>query len=149
VIKKSHGWLFILRRLNFIAAFTGSLAFLTTVSLAKDLPDFRKGMWEFKIALESEGGQAQTMTVKKCTNPMEDLKKQNEMLAKSGCNVSRIRKDGKTYTFTSQCGKQGHNSQSKTVITVDGDASYSIDADSEQGGEQSKHKLVARRIGDC
>lgn len=149
MIKKSHGSLFILRRLNFIAAFTGSLAFLSTVSLAKDLPDFRKGMWEFKIALDSEGGQAQTMTVKKCTNPMEDLKKQNEMLAQSGCKISRIRKDGKTYTYSSQCGKKAGNSQFKTVITVESDASYTMEAETQKGGERSVQKLVARRLTDC
>lgn len=144
-------WFLVLSpRLLLLGAIGINLITVAAVSLAaQDMPEFRKGMWEYQITLGSGNGQPQTITTKKCTNPTEDLKKQNKMLAKDGCKVSPITKKGSAYSYTSQCMKQGIGSQSTSVITVDGDVGYRIDAESQQAGEQSKQMLLAKRVGDC
>lgn len=134
----------------FLGAVAGSLIGLTTVALAaQDLPALRKGMWKFQITLGSGSGQAQTITTTQCTDPLEDLKKQNKKLAEEGCKISPFTRKGNAYSYTSQCMKQGVGSQSTTVITVDSDVGYRTDAESHQSGEQSKQMLIAKRVGDC
>jgi hypothetical protein len=125
------------------------LATLGPVCRAEELPQFRKGVWEFNRTMAGPSGRTQTVATKKCTSPTDDMKKQNDMLAKAGCKFSAVTRSGSSYTFTSQCSVQGVSAQSKSVISVDSDAAYKVDVESQQGGEKIKEILVARRIGDC
>lgn len=131
------------------AVIAGGLVGLTSASLAQDLPTFRAGMWEFSRTVKSSTGKTQNLTTRKCTSPTDDMKKQNDMLTKAGCKFSPVTKRGKFYTFTSQCTIQGMSGQSKSVMSVDGDAAYRVDVESQQGGQSTKELLVARRVGDC
>lgn len=127
----------------------GGLASLATASLAEDPPAFRKGMWEFNRTVDSGTAKSQTMTTKECTDPTDDMKKQDDMLTKAGCKMSPVTKSGNSYSFTSQCSIQGVDLQSKSVLSVESDAAYTVNVESQQGGQITKEVLVARRIGDC
>lgn len=124
---------------------------LAGIAKADDMPAFRSGMWEFNRTTEYSGspGKQQTTTVRKCTNPTEDMKKQNEMITKSGCSVSPVSKSGNTYTFTTQCKDENTQGQSKTVMTVENDGAYDLKIESVSGAPGTKEQLRARRTGDC
>jgi hypothetical protein len=126
-------------------------SFLAGITQAENLPKFRQGMWEFNRTIENSGepGKPQTMTVNKCTNPSEDMKKQNEIASKIGCKLSPVTKDGNTYSFTADCNIQNTNVQSKSVITAENDSAYNIDIEVKSDAKNSKEVLKARRTGDC
>jgi Protein of unknown function (DUF3617) len=132
-----------------IGAMAVNLAVLLTVADAQELPSLRQGMWEFKRTVDVGPGKTQTITTKKCTNPTDDMKKQNDMLTKTGCTFSSPTKSGTSYRFTSQCTVQGVPMQSASVISVDSDSAYRVDVDLQAGGQKTKEQLIARRIGDC
>jgi hypothetical protein len=118
-------------------------------AVAEDLPAFRQGLWEFQRTVGT-----QKMVNKNCTNPTEDMKQQNAMLAKMGCRVSPLTKKGNAYTFTAECAAEGTsggqvNSLTTTVITVESDSAYTVQVDGTINGQPTKELLTARRIGDC
>lgn len=137
------------KRIYLLIALVIGTACSAISSQAADLPRLPQGLWEYKIVIESGSAPAQVLTTKKCTSPMQELKKQNQILEKMGCRVSPILKKGNTYTFTSSCGPNGPHSKSKTTITVEGDVDYTMEAETEQDGLISKHKLAGRRIAHC
>jgi uncharacterized protein affecting Mg2+/Co2+ transport len=131
------------------AAVASALLSLAPTALAQDLPAFRKGLWEFTRTIEGGAGKTQKITTRQCTNPTDDMKKQNDMLTKAGCKFSPVAKSGNAYRFTSQCSIQGVSAQSKSVLTAEGDSAYRVNVESQHGGQSTKELLVARRIGDC
>jgi hypothetical protein len=137
------------RRVVIASAMTIGLVTLGSVSAAQELPIFRKGMWEFNRTIAGASGKTQTITTKKCTNPTDDMRKQNDMLTKAGCKFSPVTKSGSSYSFTSDCSIQGIAVQSQSVISVDDDTAYKVNIESQQGGAKTKEVLVAKRIGDC
>jgi hypothetical protein len=146
------------QRLRFIGAckplliggvIAASLTALVIVSDAQNLPVFRKGIWEFTRTVDKGSGKPQTIRTRKCTNPTDDMKKQNEMLTKAGCKFSPVTRSGTSYSFTAQCNIQGGSAQSKSVISVDSDDAYKVTVESHQGGQSAKEILVAKRTGDC
>lgn len=122
-----------------------------TAAAADQWPLLRHGMWEFSRSIETpgKGGKPQTMQTKQCTNPTEDMKRQNEMLSKGGCRFSPVTRSGNVYTYSAQCKMQGMAGTSKSVLTVDGDSAYTIRIESDFGGEATREVLQARRTGDC
>jgi len=136
-------------RLVVAAAMAAGLTPLGSAAHAQDLPTFRKGMWELNRTIEGAAASARTITAKKCMSPTDEMRKQNDMLAKAGCRISAVTRSGSSYSFTSQCSLQGVATQSKSVITADGDSAYRIDVESQQGAEKTRERLAARRIGDC
>ena len=137
------------RRFVMAGAMTLGLLTLASVCQAEELPNFRKGLWEFNRTIANPSGQTKTITAKKCTNPTDDMKKQNDMLAKAGCKFTPMTRSGSSYSFSSQCNIQGISAQSKSVISVDSDAAYKIDVESVQDGAKTKERLVAKRMADC
>ena len=137
------------------AVVIGSIGAMTLLGAnaaqAEDLPMLRKGMWEFNRTMPDPDGKgaARTISSKRCTNPTEDMKRQNDMLAKSGCKLSPLTRSGKTYTFTSDCAIQGISAKGTSVITVETDSAYTVDVDTLQDGKRVKERMVARRVGDC
>lgn len=126
-----------------------SLAALAVVCNAQDLPAFRKGVWEFTRTIDNGSGKPQTIKTRKCTNPTDDMKRQNEMLMNAGCKFSPIRQSGTSYSFTAQCQIQGVSAQTKSVISVESYDAYQVTVESQQGGRATKELLVAKRTGDC
>ncbi len=116
-----------------------------------DWPALRTGMWEFNRSIETSRtpGKAQTIQTKKCANPSDDMKKQNEMLTRGGCKFSPVTRAGNTYTYSAVCKLQGTAGTSKSVLTVETDSAYMIRIESDFGGEPTRELLRAKRIGDC
>lgn len=117
---------------------------------ADDWPALRTGMWEFNRTIETPGtpGKPQIIQTKKCTNPSDDMKKQNEMLTKGGCQFSPVTRSGNTYTYSAVCKLKVLSGTSKSVLTVENDSAYMIRIESDLG-EQTRELLRARRVGDC
>lgn len=135
----------------------GRLALLLAAILAAgtaaadDWPALRPGMWEFNRTVETPGapGKSQTMQSRKCTNPGDDMKKQNAMLTRSGCRISPVIRAGSTYTWSAECKLQGASGTSKSVLSADGDSAYAIRVESDFGGEPTRELLRATRVADC
>lgn len=126
-----------------------ALAVLTSVTRAQELPVFRQGLWEFTRTAVDADGKKQTMTTNKCSSPTDEMKKQNKMLTDAGCHFSPVTKRGTVYDFTAQCTVQGVRMQSKSVIVVHGDSAYDVTIQTEGGGQHSRERLVAKRMGEC
>ena len=78
----------------------------------------------------------------------------NAKLEKSGCRFSPVKKSGNVYTYTADCSMKmptgaTMDSRSKSVMTVAGESSYTIEIDVVTDGQSSKELLVAQRVGDC
>lgn len=119
------------------------------VALAQDLPSFKRGMWEFNRTVDDGSGKPQTLSTKKCVDPTSDMRQQNAMLSKVGCTFSPTTRSGASFTFTAQCTMQGTSTQSKSVITPEGDAAYKVEVESRTGAKVTKELLIAKRVGDC
>jgi hypothetical protein len=120
-----------------------------TPALADDLPVFRQGLWEFKRSVDGGDGKPATLTNQKCTNPTEDMQKKTVSMMTAGCKSTPVSKSGNLYSFSLQCKIQGVEIQSRSVITVESDSAYKVDAESKQGSKTTREQLSARRLGDC
>ena len=121
-----------------------ALTFASFSAIADDWPTLRQGLWEYQRNVGP-----QKVESKRCLSPTEDMKRQNAMLAKSGCRITPVTRRGNAYTFGSECSMQGLSVKGTSVITADGDAAYTLDVDSIQDGKRVKERLVARRLGEC
>jgi hypothetical protein len=126
-----------------------TLCSVAGLSHADDLPIFRKGMWEFNRTVDNAPGKPLVINIKKCTDPSEDMKKQNSMLTKAGCTFSPITRSGNSYSFMATCKMGGVSGQSKSVISVDNDSSYKVNVESQSSGKTAREILTAKRTGSC
>jgi hypothetical protein len=125
-----------------VALLFGLMLTPPTVS-ADELPAFRHGLWEFHRTM---GGK--NMETRKCTDPSADI------LQKSGCKFSEIKKSDNTFTFVADCPAEGIRSPElggrlTVTLKVMSDSFYQIVADGMINGKPMKEYLDARRIGDC
>jgi Protein of unknown function (DUF3617) len=125
------------------------LATLAAPAAGDELPDFRPGLWEFRRSVDGGDGKPASLTNQKCTNPTEDMKKKTESMAQAGCQPSPVTKSGNLYTFSLSCKIQGVEVSSRTLIKVENDSAYVVDAESKQDGNFTREHLVATRLGDC
>ena len=126
-------------------------AISTGAATAEELPAFRAGVWEFNRAMEASAtaGKPQTIQTRQCTSPSDDMKKQNEMLTKSGCKFSPVTRAGNIYSYSAVCNLTGASGTSKSELTVESDSAYLIRIESNLGGTPSREVLRAKRVGDC
>jgi Protein of unknown function (DUF3617) len=125
------------------------LANLALPAGAGELPEFRPGLWEFKRSVDGGDGKPASLTNQKCTSPTEDMRKKTESMAQAGCQPSPVTKSGKLYTFSLNCRIQGIEVQSRTLIKVENESAYVVDAESKQDGNVTREHLVATRLGEC
>jgi hypothetical protein len=125
------------------------LATLAAPAAAGELPEFRPGLWEFRRSVDGGDGKPASLTNQKCTSPTEDMKRKTEALAQSGCQPSPVTKSGNLYAFSVNCRIQGIDVSSRTLIKVENDSAYVVDAESKQDGNVTREHLVATRLGDC
>ena len=136
---------------RFVAALAVAVA--APLARADEPPKFRQGLWEF----DRTAPGAQKMHTTQCTNPSEDMKRQNEMIEKGGgCKISPMQNSGNTYTFSADCNitsPQGGlvSFRSTSVMTVESDSAYKIETTTSgaRPGPMGKEQLTARRVGDC
>jgi hypothetical protein len=112
-------------------------------------PAFRQGLWQFDRTV---GGQK--IETRECTNPTEELKKQNALLTKSGCTFTPTQRAGNSYTFSAECtvntpGAANVSARSTSVMTVESDSAYKVEITTTGAGTSTPEMLIARRIGDC
>lgn len=139
------------------AVAVASLGAALPAAQAEELPTFRKGMWEFDRTMEmgrDMGSGPKTIASRRCTEPGEDMKRQQAMFAKSGCTVSPVSRRGSVYSFVADCKGAGIGAVvSQSVITVESDSAYTIEVEStgdvDGGGRKNRELLKARRVGDC
>ncbi len=122
---------------------------LAVAAAAEELPQFRKGMWEFNRSIDSGTGQPQVIKLQRCVSPTDDMREQNRQLVAAGCKATDVVKVDNVYSFTADCKIEGVTMQSKSVVTVEGDSGYRAEIETTQGPVMTKESLVARRVGDC
>jgi hypothetical protein len=116
---------------------------------AEDPPAFRHGLWQFDRTLG-----AQKLQTKECTSPSEELRRQNELLTRSGCKFTPTERSGNVYTFSAECkinspGASTVSARSTSVMTVDNDSAYKVEITTTGAGTSTEETLIARRIGEC
>jgi hypothetical protein len=119
------------------------------VAAREEFPAFRQGTWKFTRTVSGK-----PIETTRCTNPTDDMKRQNATLQKAGCTLMPIRKAGNTYTFDSDCTIKtptggAMTSHTTTVMTVESDSAYTLEITGTQDGASMKETLVARRVGGC
>ena len=124
-------------------------AVVADIARADEPPAFRQGLWQFDRTV---GGQ--NLQTKSCTNPSEDMKRENAILEKGGCKSSPSKRSGNAYTFTVDCtvttpGSDPVNVHSTSAMTVESDSAYNVDITTTGAGTSTQEQLVARRVGDC
>jgi hypothetical protein len=132
-----------------------SLGLAPLPAQAEELPTFRHGLWELNRTMDRGGGKS--VTSRRCTEPGEDMRRQNAMFEKAGCKVSQISRRGNVYSFAADCKGSGMgNVVSQSVITVESDAAYVVEIESSgdvgpggPGAAKRHETLEARRVGDC
>jgi hypothetical protein len=112
-------------------------------------PAFRHGLWQFDRTV---GGQK--IERRECTNPTDELKRQNTLLTKGGCSLTPIQRSGNSYTFSAECtvntpGAASVSARSTSVMTVESDSAYKVEITTTGAGTSTQEMLIARRIGDC
>jgi len=127
----------------------GLAVVVADLARADEPPVFRQGLWQFDRTV---GGQK--LQTKSCTNPSEDMKRENAILEKGGCKSSPSKRSGNAYTFTVDCtitppGSDPMNVRSTSVVTVESDSAYDVDITTTGAGVSTQERLVARRVGDC
>jgi len=130
-----------------------SLQLASLPAQAGELPTFRHGLWEFTRTLDMGGGE-KTISSRRCTEPGEEMSRQNAMLAKAGCTVSPVSRQGNAYSFVADCKGGGMGKVvSRSVITVESDASYTVEIESSgdvgPGTGKRREVLKAHRVSDC
>jgi hypothetical protein len=125
----------------------------TLPAQAGELPTFRFGLWEFTRTLDMGGGE-KTISSRRCTEPGEEMSRQDAMLVKAGCTVSPVSRQGNSYSFVADCKGGGMgNIVSRSLITVESDASYTVEIESSGdvglGTGKRSEVLKAHRVGDC
>jgi hypothetical protein len=123
--------------------------FVADLARADEPPVFRQGLWQFDRTV---GGKK--LQTKSCTNPSEDMKRENAILEKGGCKSSPSKRSGNAYTFTVDCavttpGSDPVNVHSTSVMTVESDSAYNVDITPTGAGTSTQERLVASRVDDC
>jgi hypothetical protein len=125
-------------------AVAAGLAGFPGAAAPDEWPTLRQGMWEFRRTV---GGKAMA-PVTGCTQPADDMRRQNEVLQKAGCKLSPPKRKGNAYTVQAECSGAVKGRQT-SVITVQSDGEYRVEVRGDVGGAPTEETLVARRIGDC
>jgi hypothetical protein len=126
-----------------------ALAVLSAGAARAEEPDLRHGLWQFERTVGDRKLQTQ-----ECTDPNDEMERQNAMLGKGGCRLSPAKRTGNTYTFTAECavkapGGETVTARSTSVMTVQSDSAYTVDITTTGAGTTTQERLVARRIRDC
>jgi hypothetical protein len=117
---------------------------------AQQWPALRQGMWEFTRTMQPPGGgAAETITSKRCIDPVADMQSQNAKLARAGCTSSAPVRSGNTYTFTATCKMMGVQSNTKSTLVVESDSAYTLTVEGTAAGQPVNELMKARRTGDC
>ena len=132
-----------------VAALAAGLLFVSGAARAEDPPAFRQGLWQFDRTV---GGQQ--LQTKECTSPSEQLRRQNELLRRKGCNLTPTQRSGNSYSFTAECtidapGGPPVSARSTSLMTVESDSAYQVEISTTGAGTSTQESLIARRIGDC
>lgn len=114
-------------------------------------PTFRKGLWHFVRTLDLVIGsnsrqRLMEREMTRCVDPTLAMKATFSAASIGSCVSDKAHKAGNRYTFTHRCDYMGPVS---TVITVQGDDSYSELNELTVGKLPRSELVVARRIGDC
>lgn len=118
-------------------------------AVAADWPSFKPGVWTFERTMTGTGAPAGKVSNTGCVDPTADQAKQQDMLAKAGCQFTPITKNGKTYRYSATCKMGGTTSKSDSVLEVLSDEAYTLTVDSTVNGTTTHEVLQARRTGDC
>jgi hypothetical protein len=120
-----------------------------TSARAEEPPVFRQGLWQFDRTV---GGQK--IQTRECTNPTDELRRQNALLTRSGCAFTPTQRSANKYTFSAECtvatpGAASVSARSTSVMTVESDSEYQVEITTTGEGTSTQETLFARRIGDC
>ena len=119
------------------------LLFASVPASADELPAFRRGMWEFHRTMAGKSTEA-----RKCIDPTENI------LQKTGCTFSSIKKSENIYTFVAECPAENPTSpvlggRSTVVLDVKSNSFYQVVSEGTVAGHPVKEYLDARRRSDC
>ena len=114
------------------------------------MPAFQPGLWEYRRTVESAAHpDAQPDTVRKCSDPLNDIRrKMTEMLGK-GCRLIGIKHTGNRFHSSWSCAIQDGIVSISNLITTDSPTSYEDVNESRYFEKSTRSVVVATRVGDC
>lgn len=118
-----------------------------------EAPSFRKGLWRFIRTLDIVRNANRNVKYRlvnremtRCVDPTHAMKATFSSPPVGSCVSDKPEKVGNRYTFGHRCDYLGAVS---TVITVNGDDSYTELNEVSTGDSPKTDTVVATRIGDC
>lgn len=118
---------------------------------APGYPTLRPGLWEFtRSTSDGSGSYRQTkFTRQRCADPVADLKRHYEQLARRDCTLTPLARHGDAYEGASVCTVLGRQMESRTLLTALGDGDYSLVTVASGDYGTMTEEVSAVRLGDC
>lgn len=129
------------------------IAFLTLIvfsPLSAVCMDFEPGKYEITSKVEMPGMAMPAQTMTQCLTQEEPVP--DNSMGDQGCELSDMKKDGNTITWTMECNQQGQK------VTTSGETKYSEDSfegvmttkmGPHAGNMTIKTQISGKRIGPC
>jgi hypothetical protein len=123
------------------------------VMALQQMPAFQPGLWEFRRTVESAANTAATAaqpnTVRKCSDPINDIrKKMTEMIGK-GCRITGMTHNGNRYRSNWSCMVEDGAVAVSNLIIADTTTAYQDVNESRYGQKTTRSVIDATRVGDC
>jgi hypothetical protein len=127
--------------MNKTAALLAAAALTAPVALSAqtiDLPPRKAGLWEITTSIEKPKAMP-AFTAQACLDPATDKEMMEHGLKMSGaCKKMTSRREGKTIVIDADCTASGMATRSRTVISGDFQASYTVRSEGTMEGEGGK-----------
>ncbi len=115
-----------------------------------ELPAFQPGLWEYQRSLVSAAHDTpRQATIKKCSDPSEEMRKKRLELKQKGCRFSPTVHTGNSYSASWTCPAHGGVVAMSQVITVTSDSSYEDANEARFEDQVMRTRIVATRVGAC
>lgn len=112
--------------------------------------DFEPGEYEITSTMEMPGMTMPPQTITQCLTQDEPVP--SESMGESGCEISDMKTDGDTITWTMECSQQGQKVTTEGEMTYSGDTFEGVMTTKmgPQAGNMTLKTLISgKRIGSC
>lgn len=129
---------------------TRAVARLPAIGHSAEVPSFQPGLWEYRRTVTGGAqGKPQVLTVKKCSDPTEEIKQKSLQLKQKGCLGSSLVQTRNRYHTSWVCPVSGGRVEVRDVVTVSSPGSYEDSNEIHNGVQTTRNTIVATRLGDC
>jgi len=122
---------------------------LPTAHAGEDYPLLRPGMWQFTASIEpGPAGKRVTGTTLYCSNPIEELRRQQQRFSR-GCEFTSLERRGTAISYRGHCSIQGVSHEWVISVSADSDTTFTQRIEHNSEGRSEVEIVKAKRTGDC